>query len=344
MKITSLNYEKYVIDFLEGELSPEAHTAFQQYLLQHPEVQDEISDYLTSPTVPMAAVAYPHTKQLLRKSKSRIWWMGFIVLALAGLSIALFTSRIGVSTDADLYMAQEEANQDTSDDINQTMTPRTIESTDKRDDVVALATDQHRSPATSIDNDVDRAISQNSHRGSNDSNTEQKLKSAQNKTQNKSSKSTSNSGSDVEQSAHTQDVASLSSRTESNEVDPTPSIDIELPMLRKEKLIAERKAVAVATIPSVERKTLTLRETRVVFLPSNDDMILGDYSDASSASVDMRPETEVSSLRELLLPQTFRDLDDEIDTSAAEDVKKILRKENRSKLKALFLPKALVKA
>ena len=61
MKINKLNYETYVIDYLEGTLCAADRAAFESYLLEHPEVNEEIADYLAAPIIDEdIPVSYTH--------------------------------------------------------------------------------------------------------------------------------------------------------------------------------------------------------------------------------------------------------------------------------------------
>ncbi len=344
MKITSLNYEKYVIDFLEGELSSEDHAAFQQYLLQHPEIQAEINDYLTSPPVPAATVVYPHTKQLLRKPTIRIWWLGFLLLGLIALSGVVWSYATSEKATYTPSMAHQDQMMDSEDmtDIAPSVSPAATSSanhqslktataeihTQSRDEFIHqdIATIKSKpatsSDMTSIDSDQVKLNKKQtySHAIADIVDHSQSSESTESMTLQ------ANRPLDVSRSDRQQDIAT------------GPSIaTLDKPALRS--------VHSVSTLPSLRKESVNTVMTVTADMIVKEDIPLADYAQViPEVAETLGKETESTSLKSLLLPRTFRDLDDEIAAPPAEDVKKILKKKNRSKLKSLFLPKALARA
>ena len=70
MKINKLNYENFVIDYIEGTLSIELKKEFDVFLENHKEVYDEIKDYMSAPILEEPEVIYTDKKVILQKSKN----------------------------------------------------------------------------------------------------------------------------------------------------------------------------------------------------------------------------------------------------------------------------------
>lgn len=87
MKVTKLNYENFVIDYIEGELEPKQKIAFDKFLLAHPEVQKEINEYLAAPILPIEENIVYENKASLRKRKAFNPW---IILSIAALFLITF--------------------------------------------------------------------------------------------------------------------------------------------------------------------------------------------------------------------------------------------------------------
>jgi len=68
MKINKLNYENYVIDYIEGTLSTELKKDFDLFLEKNEEVYEEIKDYISAPTLEESSEVYDD-KKLLKKSE-----------------------------------------------------------------------------------------------------------------------------------------------------------------------------------------------------------------------------------------------------------------------------------
>lgn len=67
MKINKLNYENYVIDYIEGTLSRELKKDFDLFLIKNEEVYEEIKDYISAPVFEESNEIFT-PKKAIRKS------------------------------------------------------------------------------------------------------------------------------------------------------------------------------------------------------------------------------------------------------------------------------------
>ncbi len=88
MRITQLNYEKYVIDYIEGQLDLDHKRAFDHFLEDNPQIRDEITLYLSAPIMAPELTPHPDTTSLTRKlpsaSYTRYWPLLLLLLIPAG--------------------------------------------------------------------------------------------------------------------------------------------------------------------------------------------------------------------------------------------------------------------
>ncbi len=84
MKINKLNYEHFVIDYIEDQLDGPTKEAFQQFLQKHPEVKKEISAFLDAPVmIEDTSVTYENKEALLKpESNAFRFWPLFLIAAL----------------------------------------------------------------------------------------------------------------------------------------------------------------------------------------------------------------------------------------------------------------------
>lgn len=82
MKITKLNYELYIIDYIEGTLQSGSKLLFDEFLSLHPEVKKEISDYLQAPVLKEdVSIVMPAKDSLLKtESYNKFWPLSLIVI------------------------------------------------------------------------------------------------------------------------------------------------------------------------------------------------------------------------------------------------------------------------
>ena len=68
MKINKLNYENYVIDYIEGTLSKELKKDFDLFLEKNGEVYEEIKDYISAPVLEETTEIFTEKKALKRST------------------------------------------------------------------------------------------------------------------------------------------------------------------------------------------------------------------------------------------------------------------------------------
>lgn len=71
MKIDKHNYEEWMVEHLEGNLSPEQEVLFEQFMVEHPELQSELEMFDNTFLSPDTTVTYPD-KNALKKRDSKI--------------------------------------------------------------------------------------------------------------------------------------------------------------------------------------------------------------------------------------------------------------------------------
>jgi len=85
MKINKLNYENYVIDYIEGTLSIELKKDFDLFLEKNEEVYEEIKDYISAPVLEESTVVFEDKKSLKKSnSLSPYLLLAFIPILLLG--------------------------------------------------------------------------------------------------------------------------------------------------------------------------------------------------------------------------------------------------------------------
>jgi len=102
MKFNKLNYEAFMIDYLEGSLSQSDKLAFDQFLAKHPKIKSELTDYLEAPLMMEdLSITYTNKEKLYQpKSKKPILWISALVLLLASvLTLVLTTYSADKSVD-----------------------------------------------------------------------------------------------------------------------------------------------------------------------------------------------------------------------------------------------------
>lgn len=70
MDVNKTNYEEYMLDYLEGNLSVEVREKVKQFLQENPEIEEEISD-LTKYVLPVEEMGYAQKSTLYREEKRR---------------------------------------------------------------------------------------------------------------------------------------------------------------------------------------------------------------------------------------------------------------------------------
>jgi len=73
MKITKLNYELYIIDYLERTLDSSEQLAFEVFLEQNPDVQKEVATYLQAPVLSENEEIVMKNKNDMKKRRGGLW-------------------------------------------------------------------------------------------------------------------------------------------------------------------------------------------------------------------------------------------------------------------------------
>ncbi len=89
MKINKLNYEAFMIDYIEGQLTLEERQLMDQFLSEHPDIKAEISMYLEGPLlVEDENVTYTQKAQHLKSTTALTrYLLAFFIIGTALLSI-----------------------------------------------------------------------------------------------------------------------------------------------------------------------------------------------------------------------------------------------------------------
>ena len=100
MKVNKLNYETYIIDYLEGTLSQEDRLDFEIYLQENPSVKVEMEEFLSAPVLEEDLSLTYERKPQTKKKRSGLIWIG--LLGLIGMAVVvwmLIPSGLVDSTD-----------------------------------------------------------------------------------------------------------------------------------------------------------------------------------------------------------------------------------------------------
>lgn len=90
MKINKLNYEAYIIDYLEDQLSAVDRIEFEKYIQMHPDVKTEIDEYLQAPIYTEDLSMSYNNKERNKKKRRGFFWLILGLLSLLTLSLILF--------------------------------------------------------------------------------------------------------------------------------------------------------------------------------------------------------------------------------------------------------------
>ena len=71
MKIHTLNYEAYAIDYLEGNMTAEERSAFEEFLSEHPQVNEELKQMQLFYAVPNEEVVYTGKEDLMKATPAK---------------------------------------------------------------------------------------------------------------------------------------------------------------------------------------------------------------------------------------------------------------------------------
>lgn len=72
MRINLENYEQYALDYLEGGLTSDKIKEFEQFLQDHPEIEQELAELADIRLLPNMDTIYPHKEKLYRSGNYRM--------------------------------------------------------------------------------------------------------------------------------------------------------------------------------------------------------------------------------------------------------------------------------
>ena len=109
MKINKLNYENYVIDYIEGTLSIELKKDFDLFLEQNQDVYEEIKDYMSAPIYEETEEVFTNKKAVLQSNNiGKYALMALIPLLLIGAYFVMpSTTDTQTSTTAEKMEKEE---------------------------------------------------------------------------------------------------------------------------------------------------------------------------------------------------------------------------------------------
>lgn len=98
MKINKLNYENHVIDYIEGNLTGELKEAFDLFIVDHPEIYDEIKDFISAPILKEdKSIVFENKEALIMKTSSFNYLWLLIPFLLVAASIFFYGTKKEVS-------------------------------------------------------------------------------------------------------------------------------------------------------------------------------------------------------------------------------------------------------
>ncbi len=93
MKINKLNYETFVIDYLEGQLSADDRRAFERFVEEHPEVRAEMDAFLQAPILTEdEGVVYSQKAKSKKRGSVLYWVLGGVLVLMLGTGVWMFSS------------------------------------------------------------------------------------------------------------------------------------------------------------------------------------------------------------------------------------------------------------
>jgi len=69
MKINSINYEAFALEYIEGKLSEEKRQEMELFLSKHPAIAQELEELKEFPVLEKKAIVYPNKRELLKREK-----------------------------------------------------------------------------------------------------------------------------------------------------------------------------------------------------------------------------------------------------------------------------------
>ncbi len=146
MKIDTHNYEVYILDYLEGQLSPQAEEAMRRFLEQQPEIADQLEGLEEMVLQPDRELKFEKKELLMKKTKTStlIYWPWALLLLLF-LSLPLIYHGIvspepKASENKSTFpppVLSEENNKERADKIVPTTQKQEAKTTEKEENTVA---------------------------------------------------------------------------------------------------------------------------------------------------------------------------------------------------------------
>lgn len=100
MPINKFNYEEYMLDYLEGNLTEEMYSAVATFLQQHPDIGAEIEGLQNVAFIPDEQIVYPNKAELKKEAKQRVvplyWRFRRAIAVAAMLLMALMIWQVDV--------------------------------------------------------------------------------------------------------------------------------------------------------------------------------------------------------------------------------------------------------
>ncbi len=149
MKINKLNYEAFMIDYLEGTLSQNDKQAFNAFLSAHPQIKSELTDYLDAPIIEEdLSIIYTAKEKLYQpKSKKSAWWIPALLLLLATAIALVITTTYNANQPANKSKVVPEKTSDYLPIASLEKLPAAIETEESKDAGVVIDNGQSRAIA-----------------------------------------------------------------------------------------------------------------------------------------------------------------------------------------------------
>lgn len=96
MKINLQNYEEWMVDYIEGNLTPEQQRELQEFLVFHPELQKELEAFGMTKLVPDTTVVFPDKASLKREAAGGRVLTLYSWVKYTAAAAAMFTLFIGI--------------------------------------------------------------------------------------------------------------------------------------------------------------------------------------------------------------------------------------------------------
>lgn len=96
MDINKLNYETYIIDYLEDNLDPAGHQAFEKFLMDNPAIRSELDEFLSAPRIEEdPSIKFTKKSDLVFEEDRKLYW---IPVLMAIVLISAIAAYIGINS------------------------------------------------------------------------------------------------------------------------------------------------------------------------------------------------------------------------------------------------------